>query len=360
MTLSLFESVEKQLNDGENTLSQNQVSPSNQLNWFWHDSASCLQQSLNDSIYPRISIITPSYNQGQFIEETIRSVLLQGYPNLEYIIIDGGSTDCTIEIIKKYQQWITYWVSEPDRGQAHAINKGIERSTGTILGYLNSDDYYLPGTLSKIARYFNQFPDTALLHGRCFYVNEIGEKVGEQFGDIQYLEEILNLWDVWWKKRQFVQPEVFWSKQITEQVGRFNEELNFVMDYEYWCRILQLSGKVGQLDSEVACFRLTKTQKSKHYESVATELLEVVQPLIWSSSSSLSTKQRLLLQGNWLYQVNFLRQVDSSLEIGDSKLIRWLKLIKLIFNHPKILLASRFHQRVNQLFFPSFHLKQHQ
>src|SRR5437588_6081454 len=103
------------------------------------------------SCWPRISIVTPSYNQGQFIEETIRSVLLQGYPDLEYIIIDGGSQDESVEIIKKYEPWLTYWVSEQDRGQSHAINKGFDRSTGLILGWLNSDDVLLPNALATVA-----------------------------------------------------------------------------------------------------------------------------------------------------------------------------------------------------------------
>ncbi|MGB5971795.1 MAG: glycosyltransferase, partial [Nodosilinea sp.] len=104
------------------------------------------------SEWPRVSIVTPSYNQGQFLEETIRSVLLQRYPNLEYIVIDGGSTDNSAEIIEKYQSCITYWVSEKDNGQAHAINKGLKISTGSILGWINSDDLYVKGTLRKIAQ----------------------------------------------------------------------------------------------------------------------------------------------------------------------------------------------------------------
>ncbi|BAY07240.1 glycosyltransferase family 2 protein [Calothrix sp. NIES-2098] len=300
----------------------------------------------NISALPRITIITPSYNQGQFIEETIRSVLLQGYPKLEYIIIDGGSTDNTVEIIKRYEPWISYWVSESDRGQAHAINKGIAQATGEILAYLNSDDYYLPGTLFKVAEHFCKFPQTDLLHGMCRYVNQQGEKIGEQFGNIQTPEEILDLWDVWWKKRQFVQPEVFWTRRITDKVGLFKEELNYVMDYEYWCRILLTQGNIGRIDSELSCFRFTNEQKSNHKIKVAEELLKVVAPLIWSNQHKLNLKSRIILQGKWLYHINLNEEVKKSLISGDKKSLRSLKILILILTHPQILFVSNFQQRL--------------
>ncbi|WP_413171239.1 glycosyltransferase family 2 protein [Anabaena azotica] len=303
------------------------------------------REILNISTYPRISIITPSYNQGHFIEETIRSVLLQGYPNIEYIIIDGCSTDNTLEIIKKYESSISYWISEPDNGQTHAINKGIAKATGDIIAYLNSDDYYLPETLFKVAEHFRQFPDTDLLHGICRYVNEEGEKIGEQFGNIQKLEEILNLWDVWWKKRQFVQPEVFWTRRITEKVGLFKEELYFVMDYDYWCRIIQEGGIVQRIDSELSCFRLTTEQKSNQSQEVANELLDLVRPILWDKNVNISLKKRLMLQGKWLYQVKFLHMIEKSVSNNEGKLIRWVKTIKLIAQYPQILLVSSFKAR---------------
>ena len=121
--------------------------------------------------WPRISIVTPSYNQGQFIEETIRSVLLQGYPNLEYIIIDGGSTDNSVEIIKKYSPWLTYWVSERDRGQSHAINKGFEHASGDILGWLNSDDMLAMGSLRRVAE-ISVETGCDVLSGACAMIDE--------------------------------------------------------------------------------------------------------------------------------------------------------------------------------------------
>src|SRR5438067_1469746 len=142
--------------------------PAGKTGWPWTDETPALQSTRPDgSAWPRISIVTPSYNQGQFIEETIRSVLLQGYPDLEYIIIDGGSQDESVEIIKKYEPWLTYWVSEQDRGQSHAINKGFDRSTGLILGWLNSDDVLLPNALATVASAIPQPDEPVLISGRA-------------------------------------------------------------------------------------------------------------------------------------------------------------------------------------------------
>ena len=125
--------------------------------------------------YPKISIITPSYNQGQFLEQTILSILSQDYPNLEYIIMDGGSSDNSVEIIRKHEDNLTYWVSEPDKGQSDAINKGFQRATGDILTWLNSDDYYLPGTLHTVAEYFTQHPDVECIYGDLQVVASNGD-----------------------------------------------------------------------------------------------------------------------------------------------------------------------------------------
>jgi glycosyltransferase involved in cell wall biosynthesis len=142
--------------------------PAGKTGWPWTEETPALPAARSDgSAWPRITIVTPSYNQGQFIEETIRSVILQGYHDLEYIIIDGGSRDQSVEIIKQYEPWLTYWVSEQDRGQSHAINKGFDRSTGLILGWLNSDDVLLPNALATVAAALPRPEEPMLIAGKA-------------------------------------------------------------------------------------------------------------------------------------------------------------------------------------------------
>lgn len=142
------------------TLDELPPPPPNKTGWPWTEQSSQVSEPTSDGFeYPRITIVTPNYNYGHYLEETIRSVLLQGYPNLEYIIIDGGSTDNSVEIIKKYEQWLTYWISEKDYGQGNAINKGINLATGIWFNWLNSDDILMPNalkTLVEISRIANE------------------------------------------------------------------------------------------------------------------------------------------------------------------------------------------------------------
>jgi len=183
--------------------------------------------------WPKISIVTPSFNQGAYLEKTIRSVLLQGYPNLEYIIIDGGSTDQSVEVIKKYESWIDFWVSEKDRGQSHAINKGLAKTTGELLGWLNSDDYYLPGALFKFAMAYLEDTSVGAIYGQGHVIDNTGK--------IVHIPQLVPVTKEslfgWCFGNDFMQPSCLFTRKAWQESGPIDESLNFVLDVEFWIRI---------------------------------------------------------------------------------------------------------------------------
>lgn len=179
-----------------------------------------------------ISIVTPSFNQGNFIEDTIRSVLEQDYPNVEHIVIDGGSTDNTLEILHRYDGRIR-WLSEPDEGQADAINKGLQMANGQILAYLNSDDSYLPGALKIVAESFATHPEVGLVYGDCYAVDQQGQQYGLIKGRPFHVQRMI-------MRGEFVpQQAAFWSRRAMELVGVFDSSLHFCMDHDFFIRIGQ-------------------------------------------------------------------------------------------------------------------------
>jgi glycosyltransferase involved in cell wall biosynthesis len=182
--------------------------------------------------WPKVSIVTPSYNQAKFIEETIRSVLLQSYPNLEYIVIDGGSTDNSVEIIKKYEKWLTYWVSEPDRGQSHALNKGFEKASGEIYAWLNSDDYFFKHALMNVAAACRSSPNSGGWFGGCRLVDVSGNGLGTRWPNRLDLEGIAD-----WSKNHFGQPACFFSQKAWQECGPLEEGLHYEMDFDLWLKI---------------------------------------------------------------------------------------------------------------------------
>lgn len=183
--------------------------------------------------YPKFSVVTPTYNHGQFIERTIDSVLSQGYPNLEFIVIDGGSKDETVSILKKYEKHLAYWVSEPDRGQSHAINKGFDRATGELFTWLNSDDWYLPGALSEIYKTFKDYPEASIVVGVGESVDLDG-RVTHVFSPNTVIDRstLLN----WFSGTWFLQPASVFRRTVWEKCGPLNEEEHLVFDLELWLR----------------------------------------------------------------------------------------------------------------------------
>lgn len=299
---------------------------------------------------PRISIVTPSFNQGQFIERTICSVLDQGYPNLEYIIIDGGSRDGTVETIRKYEKHLAYWVSEEDRGQTHAINTGMARATGEIRAYLNSDDEYLPNALLSVADAVKSHPDTDLFYGGCSFIDEHGHCTGAvRYGDISTLDDMADVWGVWWQGRHYVQPEVFWTSRIAERIGEFDEKLYYVMDYEYWLRMFAAGVTSRRLEQPIAAFRQWGAQKSQQKDRLAAEQLMVLRNVLWDRSAPLSRSERYRLQANWLYSEVFRPEADRLSEAGRPRLSRYAALGACIARHPKLLAAPGMATRVRAL-----------
>lgn len=203
--------------------------PKNNQGFPWNEEVSPLKYD-NNFHYPKITIITPTLNQGKYIEATIRSVLLQNYPNLEYIIIDGNSTDQTIEIIKKYSNWISYWISEPDRGQTHAINKGIAHATGDIIGWLNSDDQLLPNALLKVSSFFSINPSGNFLHGEAI-IEDISSgvqtitKSKKTDLELKYLSSF-----------PYPQPSCFFRTRLIRKTGELDESFQMTMDFDLFVR----------------------------------------------------------------------------------------------------------------------------
>jgi glycosyltransferase involved in cell wall biosynthesis len=182
---------------------------------------------------PRITIVTPSLNQAAYLERTIRSVLDQGYPDLEYLVFDGGSTDGSVEILQQYDGQITYWESEPDRGQSHAVNKGFERATGEIVGWINSDDYYLPGAFATAAAAFEANPEADWVCGACRYLNPDGSLETVWRPRLPRGPRAAWAYEPWYVP----QASSFWRRSTLERIGGLREDFHFAMDVELGLRL---------------------------------------------------------------------------------------------------------------------------
>jgi glycosyltransferase involved in cell wall biosynthesis len=205
--------------------------------------------------FPKISIVIPSYNQGQFLGETILSVIDQQYPNLELFVVDGGSTDNSVDVIKKHEQHLTWWVSEKDKGQSDAINKGFAKATGEIISWLCSDDLLMPGSLKLIASHFESASEKiGLVHGGATVFEE------EKIKETRFTYQVPNK-EAYLSGMVFPQPAAFFHKSWIEKVGSLNEELQYGMDYDFFLR-LALVCDFLPVDDILAKYRLHQQSKS--------------------------------------------------------------------------------------------------
>jgi glycosyltransferase involved in cell wall biosynthesis len=237
----------------------------------------------------KVSIVTPSYNQGRFLKRTIESVLNQTYPNIEYIVMDGGSTDESVEILKSYGDRFK-WVSEKDKGQTDAINKGLRQCSGQILAYLNSDDTLELDAVETVVKFFREHPEIDLVYGDANYIDEDDNVTG------RYLTAPYS-WDRLVQDCCVCQPAAFWRSSVVEQFGLFDDGLDFTMDYDYWLRIGRGGGGIMHLPVLLANSRLypeTKTMSSRG--KIYNEIFEISQKHAGRISKS-------YVQGYWNHRL---------------------------------------------------------
>lgn len=230
--------------------------------WPWTEETKQLASTMpNGSPWPRISIVTPSYNQGPFIEETIRSVLLQGYPNLEYFVLDGGSSDNSVEVIKQYSSWINYWISEPDRGQSEAINRGLDMGSGLFATWINSDDMLCKNALVEHASGIGFDPNVVYV-GDCIYIDVARKFLFTRRGRIHSLEDLLCIRTVWRSAGNIVQPEVLFPLKLVREVGGLNADNHRTMDYELWGKLFLAGARFQYTEIPFGMFRRHHGQKT--------------------------------------------------------------------------------------------------
>jgi glycosyltransferase involved in cell wall biosynthesis len=256
--------------------------------------------------YPKLSIITPSYNQARYLERTIRSVLDQEYPALEYIIIDGGSTDGSVDIIKKHAQRLAYWVSEADAGQAAAINKGLRRATGDWVAWQNSDDIYYPGTFHGFARAVQNNPDADLIIGDMLLI----DMEDRPLRSIHYVRPSYNALRA--EGMVLANQASFWRRPLHEQLGWLDEMLHCSFDYEWFLRLTR-GRKAAHVKEIWGGFRLHDSAKTHQvtatFQAENREILGEQAPSVWFTRIyQLRRLLMLLAQGDFAYVVRGLRR----------------------------------------------------
>lgn len=279
-----------------------------------------------NQIYPKITVVTPSFNQGEFIEKTILSVINQGYPNLEYIIIDGGSTDNSVEIIKKYENHLSYWVSEKDNGQSDALNKGFAKATGDLLCWINSDDYFLPDAF-KIMSSHDWKDNVGAVVGIGHILNLNNEII---YTPNYYLPITTRSLFNWCDGKDFMQPSCFFSKKAWETCGPFNTDLFFCMDVDFWIKVSKKFTIEG-IDKEIAhAYSHEKAKTTAEEDKMRLETYLMI-------SSHGGLKEARIGLTNFYNKFSMVRL--NSLDVVERFSLK--KIIKLVFKKIQFLVTNK-------------------
>lgn len=265
--------------------------PAGRYGWPWDvESARMAETAADGKPWPVVSIVTPSYNQGRYIEETIRSVLLQGYPHLEFHVIDGGSSDETVEILRKYEPWLNSWVSERDSGQSEAINKGFARCSGELFNWLCSDDVLTRDSLQAVAKGFQSRPRLDVLAGGCvFQYDDEPHKSHARALEWRHWHDAPHSGVIW-------QPSCFFRRSIVSRGFLVRSDLHFCMDRELWAYLHSLGTKWDRTDDVLSVFRFTGCNKTVTGGEKVIDELDDIHRSYFSEILPLS----LLLRNVWL------------------------------------------------------------
>ena len=276
-------------------------------------------------MFPKISIVTPSFNQGAYLEETILSVIGQNYPNLEYIIIDGGSKDNSIEIIKKYEKYLTYWISENDDGQADAINKGFQIATGDLFGWLNSDDIYMPNVFNRIISSkpksldFIFFGEAIHFRSNVNSISSFGSNVYNSF-----LSNSLNL------AESFIQPSTFWSKSVWIKYGPLQKNLFYTFDWIYFLTLLKNNVEFVYINMPISLYRLHDKQKTQKFNNIR---FNEIYNILFDNNVELAKVYNHLYYDKYIFNRNYFKILKRVLQAfhfksSDAILIKILRFSK--------------------------------
>jgi glycosyltransferase involved in cell wall biosynthesis len=293
--------------------------------WPWTEESQHLNQTLPNYLpWPRITIVTPSYNQGKFIEETIRSILLQGYPDLEYLILDGGSVDNSVEIIQKYSPWLTYWVSERDGGQSNAINRGLRLGSGSYATWINSDDLLCRNALLEHAAKIG-FGKNIVYVGICGYLDEQGKINSFHSGKIQSLKELLQIRTIWHHGGAIDQPAVLFPRDLALSVGGLDPDNHISMDYELWGKFFLAGASFQNTGVHFGIFRQHSDQKTCDMLSATESMLTAAAKLVRTAACFSEEQKAVILAelddyGRW-YKREHWRRSGRLASLGLSPII---------------------------------------
>ena len=249
--------------------------PAHRGGWPWtEETPQASTRTLDGREWPRITVVTPSYQHGHFLEETIRSVLLQGYPDLDYIVQDGGSSDDSVAILKRYEPWLAHWSSGPDGGQVRAINAGLARATGHWRGWLNSDDVYLPGALIAVG----SMPEAcSWVVGQTLYIDSASRPVGRfplSYREATIVGSAGPEWIDALCARASVtalpQQSTFWTAEAQMEAGPLDETLEYTFDHEFWVRLASKGFSPTLVDEEFTLYRQHEAQKTRPWTRAAS------------------------------------------------------------------------------------------